>query len=194
MAGCIMLRKLKKVALGVVIVLAGWSAVAAQQTSPSQQTKPPEAEETIGLPPKIDQLKAMRAEAEAAKDLNKWQSGNRCACFAYRSSDGCPQIREKFLFLALNCLKSDTESVRTGPDDLTSRLNRNFKIREEKALIDFEGKREVIRTFDIGSTQTDIFDSVLVDVIEGTIFCDNRTWNSWMMSLPSFFPNGEQSR
>ena len=49
MAGCIMLRKLKKVALGVVIVLAAWSAVAAQQTSPSQQTKPPEAEETVGL-------------------------------------------------------------------------------------------------------------------------------------------------
>jgi potassium efflux system protein len=71
-----MSRNLKKVALGVVIVLAGWSAVAAQQTSPSQQTKPSEAEETVGLPPKIDQLKALRDQAETAKDLSESDKKN----------------------------------------------------------------------------------------------------------------------
>lgn len=76
MASCIMVSKLKNIALGVVIILVGWSAVAAQQTSPSQQTQPSQAEETIGLPPKIDQLNALRAQAEAAKDLSESDKKN----------------------------------------------------------------------------------------------------------------------
>ncbi|MDH3829810.1 MAG: hypothetical protein OET21_20460, partial [Desulfobacterales bacterium] len=66
-----MASNLKKVVFGVVITLVVWSTVAAQQTSPSQQTQPSQAEVTVGLPPKIDQLKALRAQAEAAKDLSE---------------------------------------------------------------------------------------------------------------------------
>jgi chaperonin cofactor prefoldin len=66
----IMSRSLKKVALGAVIVLVGWSVVAAQQTSPSQETKPSEVEETVFPLPTLDQLKTSRADAEAATDLS----------------------------------------------------------------------------------------------------------------------------
>jgi ribosome assembly protein YihI (activator of Der GTPase) len=62
--------------LGVVIALVAWSAVTAQQTSSSQKTQPSQAEEIIGLPPKIDQLKALRAQAEAAKDLSESDKKN----------------------------------------------------------------------------------------------------------------------
>ncbi len=71
MADCIMASNLKKVVFGVVIALVAWSAVSAQQTSSAQKTQLSQAEETIGLPPKIDQLKALRAQAEAAKDLSE---------------------------------------------------------------------------------------------------------------------------
>jgi potassium efflux system protein len=71
-----MSRSLKKVALGVVIVLASGSAVAAQQTSPLQQSTPPADTETIGLPPKIDELNALRAQAGAAKDLSEADKKN----------------------------------------------------------------------------------------------------------------------
>ena len=54
MADGIMSRSLKKVALGAVIVLVGWSAVAAQQTSPSQEPKASEVEESIFAPPTLD--------------------------------------------------------------------------------------------------------------------------------------------
>jgi potassium efflux system protein len=76
MDSCIMSRSLKKVALGVVIVLASGSAVAAQQTSPLQQSTPPADTETIGLPPKIDELNALRAQAGAAKDLSEADKKN----------------------------------------------------------------------------------------------------------------------
>ena len=76
MAGRITANKLKKVTLGIVIILAGWSAVAAQQTSPSQQAQPSQAEKAVGLPPKLDQLKALRAQAEAAKDLSEADKKN----------------------------------------------------------------------------------------------------------------------
>ena len=71
MTGCIMMRNLKKVAFSIVIVLVTWSAVPAQQTSSSQQAQPTEARETVGQPPKIDQLKALRVQAEVAKDLSE---------------------------------------------------------------------------------------------------------------------------
>ena len=66
----IMSRSLKKVALGAAIVLVVWSAVAAQQTSSSQETKPFEVEESVFPLPTLDQLKTSRADAEAATDLN----------------------------------------------------------------------------------------------------------------------------
>jgi len=68
MAGCMMASNLKKFALGVVIALVVWSAAFAQQASSSQQIQPSEAEATVGVPPKIDQLKALRAQVEAAKE------------------------------------------------------------------------------------------------------------------------------
>ena len=71
-----MASNLKKVVFGVVITLVVWSTVAAQQTSPSQQSQPSQAEVTVGLPPKIDQLKALRAQAEAAKDLSESDKKN----------------------------------------------------------------------------------------------------------------------
>ncbi len=76
MADGIMSRSLKKVALGTVIVLVGWSVVAAQQTSPSQETKSSEAEETVFPLPTLDQLKTSRAEAEAATDLSESDKKN----------------------------------------------------------------------------------------------------------------------
>ncbi|MEJ2136835.1 MAG: hypothetical protein P8X86_16520 [Desulfofustis sp.] len=76
MAGCIKANNLKKVVLGVVIALVAWSAIVAQQTSSSQKNQPSQAEETIGLPPKIDQLKALRDQAEAAKDLSESDKKN----------------------------------------------------------------------------------------------------------------------
>ncbi|MEN8691305.1 MAG: mechanosensitive ion channel domain-containing protein [Desulfobacterales bacterium] len=72
----IMSKILKKIALGAAIVLASWSAVAAQQTSPSQETKPTEVEEIVFPSPTLDQLKASRAEAEAAMDLNESDKKN----------------------------------------------------------------------------------------------------------------------
>ena len=66
----IMSRSLKKVALGAAIVLVVWSAVAAQQTSSSQETKPFEVEESVFPLPTLDQLKTSRADAEAATDLS----------------------------------------------------------------------------------------------------------------------------
>jgi potassium efflux system protein len=72
----IMSRSLKKVVLGAAIVLAGWSAVAAQQTSSSQETKASEVEETVFAPPTLDQLKTSRAEAEAAMDLSESDKKN----------------------------------------------------------------------------------------------------------------------
>ena len=71
-----MSRNLKKVALGAAIVLVVWSAVAAQQTSSSQETKPSEVEETVFAPPTLDQLKTSRAEAEAATDLSESDKKN----------------------------------------------------------------------------------------------------------------------
>jgi potassium efflux system protein len=71
-----MVSKLKIVVLGVVIVLVSWSGVAAQQTSPSQQTQPSKAEESVALPPKMNQLKALRAQTEAAKDLSESDKKN----------------------------------------------------------------------------------------------------------------------
>ena len=62
---------LKKVALGLVVVLVGMSGASAQQKSASQKTKPSEAPEIVAVIPKIDQLKALRAEAEAAMDLSE---------------------------------------------------------------------------------------------------------------------------
>jgi len=76
MADGIMSRSLKKVALGAVIVLVGWSVVAAQQTSSSQETKPSEVEETVFPLPTLDQLKTTRADAEAAMDLNESDKKN----------------------------------------------------------------------------------------------------------------------
>ena len=70
MTGCISKNKLKKIALGIIIVLVGWSAVAAQQTLPAQVM------EGVGLPPKMDRLKALRTQAEAAKDLNESDKKN----------------------------------------------------------------------------------------------------------------------
>lgn len=72
----IMSRSLKKLALGAAIVLLGWSTVVAQQTSPSQETKPSQVEETVLPLPTLDQLKASRTEAEAAVDLNESDKKN----------------------------------------------------------------------------------------------------------------------
>jgi hypothetical protein len=66
----------EKVVFGVVIALVVWSAVPAQQTSSAQQIQPPDSEETIGMTPKIDQLKALRAQAETAKDLSESDKKN----------------------------------------------------------------------------------------------------------------------
>ena len=71
-----MSRSLKKIALVAAIVLVGWSVVAAQQTSLSPETQPTEVEETVFTPPTLDQLKASRAEAEAAIDLNESDKKN----------------------------------------------------------------------------------------------------------------------
>jgi potassium efflux system protein len=72
----ILSRSLKKVALGAAIVLAGWLTVAAQQTSTLQETQPTEVEETVFPSPTLDQLKASRAETEAAMDLNESDKKN----------------------------------------------------------------------------------------------------------------------
>ena len=71
MAGCILKNKLKKIALGSAIVLAVWSVVAAQQTTSSKQAQPTQVKESVGLPPKMDQLKDLRTQAEASKDLSE---------------------------------------------------------------------------------------------------------------------------
>jgi len=76
MADDIMSRSLKKIALGAAIVLASWSTVVAQETSPSQETKPSEVEDIAFPSPTLDQLKASRAEAEAAMDLNESDKKN----------------------------------------------------------------------------------------------------------------------
>ena len=71
MAGCILKNRLKKIALGSAIVLAVWSVVAAQQTTSSKQAQPTQVKESVGLPPKMDQLKDLRTQAEASKDLSE---------------------------------------------------------------------------------------------------------------------------
>ena len=76
MISCIMISKLRKVVVAIIIVLAGWSAVAAQQTSLSQQIQPPETREIVGLPLKIDELKALRAQVEATEDLSESDKQN----------------------------------------------------------------------------------------------------------------------
>ena len=63
--------KLKTVVLSIAIALATWSGVTAQQVSSSQQIQPSETRITAGQTPKIDKLKALREEAEAAKDLSE---------------------------------------------------------------------------------------------------------------------------
>jgi potassium efflux system protein len=76
MADDIISKRIKKMALVAVIVLAGWTFVAAQQTSRSPETKPSEAEETVFPLPTLDQLKVSRTEAEAATDLNESDKKN----------------------------------------------------------------------------------------------------------------------
>ena len=113
----------KKLALGSVFALVGWSVLAAQQIATSQETKASEAEEAVFAPPSLDQVKTARSEAETAIDLNEPDKKNVLSLL-----DQSIRFLEETERLIADTLKL-AEKVKNAPariEEIESQLSRDI--------------------------------------------------------------------
>ena len=92
------------------------------------------------------------------------------------------------LFLVLNEIKLHPEPLGRNPGDFTVGANRDFEIREKKALSNPLAHGQFVLAFNKGTVQADIaHDSFIIQIISG-IFRDDGAWHARLSALVPFFP------